>query len=94
MDSHLEYFPENLGDYNEEQGERFHQDIKVMQKDLPRNNKKKPLRRSFESKRVRYINNKYVAVLHLKSVVCRTIYKSHVILVLSNQRLEILLIHQ
>ena len=30
MDSHVEYFPENLGNYSEEQGERFHQDIKVM----------------------------------------------------------------
>ena len=26
--SHLDYFPENLGDASEEQGERFHQDIK------------------------------------------------------------------
>ena len=26
MDFHVEYFPENLGDYSEEQGERFHQD--------------------------------------------------------------------
>ena len=31
MDSHVEYFPENLGDYSEEQGERFHQDIKIME---------------------------------------------------------------
>ena len=31
IDSHVEYFPEYLGDYSEEQGERFHQDIKVMQ---------------------------------------------------------------
>ena len=30
IDSHVEYFPENLGNYSEEQGERFHQDIKVM----------------------------------------------------------------
>ena len=29
--SHLEHFPENLGDYSEEQGERFHQDIKEME---------------------------------------------------------------
>ena len=28
MDSHVEYLYENLGDYSEEQGERFHQDIK------------------------------------------------------------------
>ena len=32
MDSHVEYFPENLGDYSEEQGQRFHQDIKVMER--------------------------------------------------------------
>ena len=31
MDSHVEYFPENLEAYSEEQGERFHQDIKVME---------------------------------------------------------------
>ena len=31
MDSQVEYFPENLGDYIEEQDERFHQDIKVME---------------------------------------------------------------
>ena len=30
MDSHIEYFPENLEDYSEERGERFHQDIKVI----------------------------------------------------------------
>jgi len=24
LHSHLDYFPENLGDYSEEQGERFH----------------------------------------------------------------------
>ncbi|GBO41656.1 hypothetical protein AVEN_134408-1 [Araneus ventricosus] len=28
LDSHLDYFPENLGAVSEEQGERFHQDIK------------------------------------------------------------------
>ena len=31
LDSHLDYFPENLGDYSEEQGERFHQDIREME---------------------------------------------------------------
>ena len=31
MDSHVEYFPENRGDYSKEQGERLRQDIKVMQ---------------------------------------------------------------
>ncbi|GBO98442.1 hypothetical protein EVAR_71737_1 [Eumeta japonica] len=29
---HLDYFLENLGDVSEEQGERFHQDTKVMEK--------------------------------------------------------------
>ncbi len=29
--SHLDRFPGNLGDYSEEQGERFHQDIKTME---------------------------------------------------------------
>ncbi|KZC13392.1 hypothetical protein WN55_05943, partial [Dufourea novaeangliae] len=28
--SHLDHFPSNLGDYSKEQGERFHQDIRVM----------------------------------------------------------------
>ena len=32
LDSHLDYFPENLGDYSEEQGERFHQDLKEMER--------------------------------------------------------------
>ena len=31
MDSYVEYFPENLGDYSKEQDGRFHQDIKVME---------------------------------------------------------------
>jgi len=29
--SHLDYFPDNLGDFSEEMGERFHQDIKIME---------------------------------------------------------------
>ena len=29
--SHLDYFPDNCGDYSEEQGERFHQDIRTME---------------------------------------------------------------
>ena len=29
--SHLDCFPENLGDVNEEQGERLHQDIRTME---------------------------------------------------------------
>ena len=29
--SHLDRFPENLWELSEEQGERFHQDIKVME---------------------------------------------------------------
>ena len=32
LHSHLEHFPENLSDYSEEQGERFHQDIKEMER--------------------------------------------------------------
>jgi hypothetical protein len=32
LHSHIEYFPENLGRFSEEQGERFHQDIKEMEK--------------------------------------------------------------
>ncbi|GBM10986.1 hypothetical protein AVEN_1322-1 [Araneus ventricosus] len=32
LDSHLNYFPENLGEVSEEQGERFHQDIKEMKR--------------------------------------------------------------
>ena len=31
LHSHLDYFPENVGAFSEEQGERFHQDIKVYQ---------------------------------------------------------------
>ena len=31
IDSYIEYFPENLEDYSEEQGERFHQNITVME---------------------------------------------------------------
>ncbi|XP_032686625.1 uncharacterized protein LOC116851395 [Odontomachus brunneus] len=32
LNFHLDYFPMNLGDYSEEQGERFHQDLKVMER--------------------------------------------------------------
>ncbi|GBL92283.1 hypothetical protein AVEN_35833-1 [Araneus ventricosus] len=32
LDSHLDYFPENLGAVSEEQGEIFHQDIKKMER--------------------------------------------------------------
>ena len=32
LHAHLNYFPDNLGDFTEEHGERFHQDIKVMEK--------------------------------------------------------------
>lgn len=31
MDSHLDFFPDNLGDVSDEQGERFHQDIASME---------------------------------------------------------------
>ncbi|GBP60164.1 hypothetical protein EVAR_41854_1 [Eumeta japonica] len=29
--NHLDKFPDNLGNYSEEQGERFHQDLKVIE---------------------------------------------------------------
>ncbi|GFU57687.1 uncharacterized protein TNCV_3638421 [Trichonephila clavipes] len=32
LHSHLDYFPENVGAVSEEQGERFHQDIKEMER--------------------------------------------------------------
>lgn len=32
LDSHLDFFPENLGDVSDEQGERFHQDIAAMER--------------------------------------------------------------
>jgi hypothetical protein len=31
LHSHLDRFPENLGDLSEQQGERFHQHIKTME---------------------------------------------------------------
>lgn len=37
LHSHLDYFPENLGAVSEEQGERFHQDIKEIEKDIKEN---------------------------------------------------------
>ena len=30
MNSHLDYFPENLSDSSEDQGERFHRNLKEM----------------------------------------------------------------
>ena len=32
LDSHLQYSPDNLGDYSEQQGKRFHQDISEMER--------------------------------------------------------------
>ena len=32
LHSRFDYFPENLGAFSEEQGERFHLDIKVIEK--------------------------------------------------------------
>ena len=32
LHNRLDFFPENLGDVSEKQGERFHQDIKEMEK--------------------------------------------------------------
>ncbi len=31
LDSHLDFFNYNMGDFSEEHGERFHQDIKVLE---------------------------------------------------------------
>ena len=31
LNSHIDYFPENLGAVSEEQGERFHQDLKELE---------------------------------------------------------------
>ena len=36
LDSYLDRFPENLGDVSDEQGERFHQDIKKDGRTIPR----------------------------------------------------------
>lgn len=77
LDSHLNFFPDKLGDFSEEQGERCHQDMKEMEKryqgtwginmmadycwnlkrDTKNNSnkrKRRSIRRSFESKQVRY----------------------------------------
>jgi len=32
LHSHIDYFPANLGDFSEEQGERFHQDLKDVER--------------------------------------------------------------
>jgi len=32
LHSHLKFFPDNLGDFSDEHGERFHQDIAAMEK--------------------------------------------------------------
>jgi len=32
LGSHLDFFPENLGEVNDEHGERFHQDILAVEK--------------------------------------------------------------
>jgi hypothetical protein len=32
MDSHLDFFPDNLGAVSDEHGERFHQDISALEK--------------------------------------------------------------
>ena len=31
LSSHFDYYPDNCGDLSEEQGERFHQDIRVIE---------------------------------------------------------------
>jgi len=57
LKSHLQHFPDNLGDYSEEQGERFHQDFCWMLKRehvmKGKKRKRNPLHRSFEDKKVR-----------------------------------------
>lgn len=32
LDSHLKFFPDNLGDVSDEHGERFHQQIKTIER--------------------------------------------------------------
>ena len=32
LHSHLDFFPSNLVDFSEEEGERFHQDVKEMER--------------------------------------------------------------
>lgn len=32
LHSHLDFFPENLGDVSDEHGERFHQELKAMER--------------------------------------------------------------
>jgi hypothetical protein len=32
LHSYVDYFPENLGAYSEEQGERFHQDVRDIER--------------------------------------------------------------
>ena len=32
LESHLDFFPENLGEVSDEHGERFHQDIMTIEK--------------------------------------------------------------
>jgi len=36
LESHLDFFPENLDEVSDEHGERFHQDIMAMEKAVPR----------------------------------------------------------
>ena len=35
LHSHLDFFPSNLGEVSDEQGERFHQDISIKEKAVP-----------------------------------------------------------
>lgn len=78
LHSHIDSFPDNLGDFSEEQGERFHQDIKTMEqryqgywnenmmsdycwclkRDTNSPHKRKSIRRSFASKKVRSSKNR------------------------------------
>ena len=36
LNSYLDYFPKNCGDYNEEQGKRIHQDLATIEERYPR----------------------------------------------------------
>ena len=43
LHSHLDHFSKNLGDLSEEQGERFHWDIRVMEERYPKSDATMPV---------------------------------------------------
>lgn len=82
--SHLDHFPSNLGNSSEEQGERFHQDIQVMEEknqgrwDIHRmETKENPTKNGSHS----FLTLMYVIVPCL----FRTFYKSNLIRIKKNQ---------